>query len=59
MDITFVNGNNSWKFHDDTTLNKIYLILWQEHSEKRVTDRQTEGRTDGQKEVFLELLGRS
>ena len=37
MDVTFVNGNNSWKFHD----------------------RQTDRRTDGRKEVFLELLGRS
>ena len=50
MDITFVNGNNSWKFCDDTI---------QQHGEKGVTDGQTDGRTDTQTEVFLELLGRS
>ena len=48
MDITFVIGNNSENF---------VAIWWQEHSEKG--DRQTDGRTDRQKEVFLELLGRS
>ena len=37
MDITSVNGNDFWKFH---------VIRWQEHSEKGVTDRQTDGRTD-------------
>ena len=39
------------------------MIRWWEHSQKgvtdRQTDRQTDRRTDGQKEVFLELLGRS
>ena len=33
MDITFANGNNSWKFRDDR---------WQELGEKGVTDRQTD-----------------
>ena len=33
-------------------------IQRQEHSEKGVTDRQTERETERQKEVFLELLGR-
>ena len=31
------------------------MIPWEKDSENGVTDRQT----DGQKEVFLELLGRS
>ena len=39
MDIAFINGNNSCNF----------MIFWQEHSGKGVTDRQT----DRQKEVFL------
>ena len=38
MDITFVNGNNSWKFHDDTMTG----TLWK----KGVTDGRTDGRTD-------------
>ena len=41
MDITWVNGNNSWKFHDDTmrgTLRK---------RRHRRTDGQTDGRTYG------------
>ena len=37
MDITFVNGDNSWKFYDD------------EHCEKGVTDRRTTWRTGGLK----------
>ena len=37
------------------TPENFMMIQWQEHSEKGVTGRQT----DGQKEVFLELLGRS
>ena len=41
------------------TLENFMMIRWQEHCQKRVTDRQTDGRTDGRKEVFLELLGRS
>ena len=50
VDITFVNGNNSWKCHDDT----MTRTKW-----KGVADRQMDERTDGQKEVFLELLGGS
>ena len=45
MDITFVNGNNSWKFCDDTM-----TATWWKRCKRR-TDRRTE--------VFLELLGRS
>ena len=41
IDITPVNGNNSWKFRDDTM---------QEHGEKGVTERQTYGQTDRQKD---------
>ena len=41
------------------TPENFVMIQWQEHSEKDVTDRQTDRETDGQKEVFLELLGRS
>ena len=39
-----------------------FMIRWQGHSKKvwKIdTGRQTEGQTDGQKELFLELLGRS
>ena len=45
MDITFVNGNNSWKFRDDT----MRVTLWKKCQISM--DRQTE--------VFLELLGHS
>ena len=38
-DITFVNGNNSWKFHDDT----ITGTLWKRCN--RHWDRRTDGRT--------------
>ena len=48
MNITYVNGNNSWKFHDDTMTGTLWKKVWQ-------ADR----RVDRQKEVFLELLGRS
>ena len=45
------------------TPENFVMIRWQQHSKKCVTDRQadrrTDGRTDRQKEVFLELLGRS
>ena len=33
MDITFVNGNNSWKFHDDTMIG----TLWTRRSENNNT----------------------
>ena len=46
MDVTFGQGNMSWKFYTDT---------WREHVEKGVTDGQTDGRT----EAFIKLLGRS
>ena len=35
------------------TPENFVAIRWQEHSEKGVTDRQTDGQTDRQKEVFL------
>ena len=53
MFITFVNGNDSWKFHDNT----MKRTLWKRCD--RRTNGQTDGRTDGLRELFLELLGRS
>ena len=44
MDITFVNGNNSWKFQDYRMTGTLSKKVW---------------RTDGRKEVFFELLGHS
>ena len=41
MDIAFINGDKSWKFHDDTMTG----TLWK-RSEK--TDRHTDGQTDRQ-----------
>ena len=43
MDIKSANGNNSWKFQDDTMRGTL--------------SKRCEGWMDGQKEVFLELLG--
>ena len=43
MDITFVNGNNSWKSYDDTMMG-----TWWKRCDRR-TDGQTDGRTDGLK----------
>ena len=40
MNITFVHGNNSWKFHDDTMMG-----TWCKRCDGR-TDRQTDRRTD-------------
>ena len=40
MAVTFVIGNNSWKFHDDTMMG-----TWWKRSDGR-TDRRTDGRTD-------------
>ena len=37
MDVTFVIGNNSWKFDDDTMMG-----TWSKSCQKGVTDRQTE-----------------
>ena len=40
MDITFVHGNNSWKFHDDTMMG-----TWWKRCDGR-TDGRWDGRTD-------------
>ena len=48
MDITFVNGNKSWKFHDDTMAG----TLWKGVIDGR-TEGQADGRTDWRTEVFL------
>ena len=40
------------------TLENFIMILW-EHSEKGVTDRQTDRRPDRRTEPFIKLLGRS
>ena len=47
MDITFVNGNDSWKFYDDI----MRRTLW-----KR-SDRQIDRPTDRRTRSFIELLG--
>ena len=44
MDITFVNGNNSWQFHDDTVTGTLFKKVWQTGGQ---TDRQMDGRTEG------------
>ena len=49
MDITFVIGDNSWKFHDDTMMG-----TW-----RKRCDGQTDGQTDKWTEPFIKLLGRS
>ena len=41
-----------------TTANFMMIRLWQ-HSVKVVTCRQTDGRTEGRPQTFIELLGRS
>ena len=51
MDITFVNGNSSWKFRDDT-MRETY---WKSVKTGGRMDRQIDERT----EVFLEPLGLS
>ena len=55
--MTFVFDLWPWPLAWTSLLSMVnfMMIRWGEHSEKGVTDRQT----DGQKEVFLELLGRS
>ena len=53
VDITFVIGNNSWKFHDDTMMG----TYWKRCDGQ--TDRQTDRQKDGRTEPFIELLGRS
>ena len=45
MDVTFVIGNNSWRFHDDTMMG-----TWWKRCDGRTdgqTDRRTDRRTDG------------
>ena len=42
VDITFVNDNNSWKFHDDTMTETLWKMC------DRQTDRQTGRQTDRQ-----------
>ena len=41
------------------TSENFMMIRSQEHSEKGVTGRRTDGQTDGRTEPFIELLGRS
>ena len=41
------------------TPENFMMIRWWEHSQKGVTDRQTDRQTDGRKRPFIELLGRS
>ena len=41
------------------TSENFMMTRWQEHGQKGVTDRQTDRRTDGRKQVFIELLGHS
>ena len=45
MDITFVIGDNTWKFHDDTMMG----AWW----------KRCDGQTDWRTEPFIKLLGRS
>ena len=47
MDITFVIGNNSWKFHDDTMMGTLSKRC------HRRTDGQTDRQTDGQTEIAI------
>ena len=53
----FVNGNNSWKFHDDA----MTETLWKERDGQTYVRmyKRTYGPMDRRTEVFLELLGRS
>ena len=44
MDITFVIGNNSWKFRDDTMTGTYWKRC--DRQTERQTDRQTDGQTD-------------
>ena len=41
------------------TPENFMMIRWWEHSQKGVTDRQSDRRTDGRKIPFIKLLGRS
>ena len=61
MTLTFALG--PWTFAWTSLLSLVItpeyfmMIPWWEHSEKGVADRRTDGRMDGQTEVFSELLG--
>ena len=61
MTLTFALG--PWTFAWTSLLSLVItpeyfmMIPWWEHSVKGVADRRTDGRMDGQTEVFLELLG--
>ena len=50
MDVTFVIGNNSWKFHDDTIMG-----TWWKRCDRR-TDRRTDGQTDGLNQSYSCLV---
>ena len=50
MDVTFVIGNNSWKFHDDTMMG-----TWWKMCDGR-TDGQTDRRTDGLNQSYSCLV---
>ena len=45
MDITFVNGNNSWKSHDDTMTGTLWNRCHR-RTDSWQTNRHTEGQTD-------------
>ena len=54
MDVTFVIGNNSCKFHDDTMMG-----TWWKRCDRRTdgqTDRQTDRRTDGLNQSYSCLV---
>ena len=53
MDITSVNGNYWWKFHDDM----MTRTLWKRCDGRK--NGRTDGQTDRKTKPFLELLGRS
>ena len=50
MDVIFVIGNNSWKFHDDTMMG-----TWWKRCDGR-TDRRTDGQTDGLNQSYSCLV---
>ena len=54
MDITSDNGNNSWKFHDDTMMG-----TWWKRCDGQTdgrTDRRTDGQTDGLNQSYSCLV---
>ena len=56
--LTFDLWPFAWTSHLSLVIN-FRMIRWGEHSEKGVTDRQTDRQTDGRKRPFIELLGGS